>query len=403
MKTNSLQVSGYGLKTDFSDKISIDPNLAILRHPNLDFNPTFIFLKEELQKFYRDRRRPFDRQIMHRTHSSNWKERFFTSLQTLLSELTFTEDLELQSKMLEKVENWYNNKIVREESIEEEINLEPKTPVLRVKPKLETSLLVPLRSESMSPQRKSTVPYIPKKLPSLIKSYEKPLEFKKRLQTSFKNTRNEKKEALLPTEIKALNGDETVSTKIERIARLRPATQQERPFTETSPLVMTSRGEFVMTKSNKANVFDFRATDKTRSTVASPEQSPLGSSVNKARVSAFSFREMDSVFKTQIVSPSINDEEIANSYQPISPLNKSVIEQLGEILHVKNRLAARKVSCPYRVLERALYDRELDFNKSFDPSQLPKGNERLLKNPAYKEEKPKKKGKKKGKKKKSGS
>lgn len=103
MKYNSVNLQQLGFRTDFNDKFSDSPNLSIIRHPNLDQNPIFCFLKQDLQKFYNDRKKPSEKQTMHKRHSHDWKERFYTSLQNLLAELSFTEDPSTQQKMLERI------------------------------------------------------------------------------------------------------------------------------------------------------------------------------------------------------------------------------------------------------------------------------------------------------------
>jgi len=101
-----------------TDKRLKDPRAAspsrhdfrTLRHPNLDYHPDFIELKEKLEAYFEDRNLPIPRQKVLISKSHYWREVLFSSLLELLSELTFTEDAALQMQLLSKVKKWYEEK-----------------------------------------------------------------------------------------------------------------------------------------------------------------------------------------------------------------------------------------------------------------------------------------------------
>lgn len=247
---------------------------------------------------------------------------------------------------------------------------------LSVKPVLETSLLIPLRSDTMSPKRKELYPIIPKKLPDFDHHLQKTQEMAQRLNTTLPTTRRK-------THRIELNDSHETSFYIER--------SLARPSTIGTSLIVTTKDQISLAQGKVKNFYDFRPSDKF--TLESPDQSPSAST--KPRT-AFSFRDSENFFKTGISDLAF---EISEKQSLPPSMNRIYIDQISEMIETKHKLASRNIPSTYRKLETALLGKDLVFNPIIDPHLLPKGNERLLKAPGLKSDKPKKKGKKKRKKK----
>jgi hypothetical protein len=84
-------------------------SLATLRHSNLENNSMFNELKSYLEEYYIERQRPPPHHS-NNSRSQQWKQVLFTSLQALLSEVTFTQDSKMQLTLLDRVYRWYKQK-----------------------------------------------------------------------------------------------------------------------------------------------------------------------------------------------------------------------------------------------------------------------------------------------------
>lgn len=85
-------------------------SLATLRHSNLDNNQMFNELKNYLEEYYAERQKPPTHQQVFSSRSQPWKQVLYTSLQALLSEVTFTQDSQIQLTLLDRVYRWYKQK-----------------------------------------------------------------------------------------------------------------------------------------------------------------------------------------------------------------------------------------------------------------------------------------------------
>lgn len=85
-------------------------SLATLRHSNLDNNQIFNELKNNLEEYYMERQKPPSHSQAYTSTSQQWKKVLYTSLQALLSEVTFTQDSQMQLTLLDRVYRWYQQK-----------------------------------------------------------------------------------------------------------------------------------------------------------------------------------------------------------------------------------------------------------------------------------------------------
>ena len=88
-----------------------ESQISLLMHPWLKNNEIFIFLKKELESFYKFGKAPTSTSnFMER--SRNWGKHLYSNLHQLLKEVIMTEDPDQQSKALAKVHKWYQSNII---------------------------------------------------------------------------------------------------------------------------------------------------------------------------------------------------------------------------------------------------------------------------------------------------
>ncbi|CAG9317167.1 unnamed protein product [Blepharisma stoltei] len=93
-------------------------NLKSLSSLYLDANKKFIELKKKLEQFYLDARR--EHPILHPNRSHQWTKLLYQSLHKLLNECVFTSARKLQLECLDRVYDWYYEKIGKENSLQVE-------------------------------------------------------------------------------------------------------------------------------------------------------------------------------------------------------------------------------------------------------------------------------------------
>ena len=160
------KIFGPNFKLKESENTNITNNLGLLSLNLLESSPLFKFLRSELELYYKERKKPANRQSLFPYTSNSWKEHFYYSLQKLLNEVTYTVNTQLQSIMLGKVYKWYVEKSKRA--------MEKPKPKEKIEKVMNATVLQNI--ESTVPQSKKNKPD-DKKLIKFEKYYNTPAIF----------------------------------------------------------------------------------------------------------------------------------------------------------------------------------------------------------------------------------
>ena len=364
-----LNLAGRSFNTNDSLSALEETNLAILSHPNLDDNAQFKELKGYLSKYYQDRQKPMPMQTMHTGQDKHWKDRLYCSLQSLLSELTYTSLEETQLQLLDKVYSWFRDKIGLQLP-----QITYRSPVVAASKREEKR---PLTAKTV-PANNSFSPYIPPPL--------------------YMQSRKREEEALKYTEARANLLNKWGHSKSKEIAeRTRRTEQSLRGRPQDTNVKETQDGfydfrnnsEELLTTMDDSNTFNrVQQIRQIYNSVIDVEKSPKKKRPDSAISSLYSDVEMNK-FMNRRFSTDATDFSIS----------KAQSQQMEEVLIIKSKLASLKINCTIQDLKSAMIVPDMPLLKDLTPGQLPRGGEGLMSNPKPKDKKKKKGKKKKGKKK----
>ncbi|CAG9332970.1 unnamed protein product [Blepharisma stoltei] len=359
-------------------------NLTSLTHPNIEKNTDFLFLKTQLQRYYGDRKLPYNKQMMHKNHSPSWKERLYHSLYNLLNEMVFTRDPILQLKLLDDVKNWYLKKVrnflpgikkIGKNELDAE-STETSSFTAYNRSTTNQSFETPRLDYSLSPVSGAKTPVMPKPI-----HWQSKWIYKKKPTIRLIGWEKQK---FIPepvtVERSKLADLEIDKARTEKAFALKQSRFYKNPGNE-DPESDTEKNEIRSKSTKPAEHYDFRMIGNMNSGSVSPGIRP-------------------SNFETQNAnsSPSIRSKT-EHLFTP-DKLDELAKQRIEEIMMTKMKLASKKVSCQYDYLESGLFLNDFDLSaQNTTPFYIPKGNEHLLTNTGMKDVISKKKKKKKKKKK----
>lgn len=323
-KSNKKTVSDAFMMFGDIDFAQPPTSLSIYNIESLESNRLFRALKTELERFYIEKNRPVERQTLHKTKTTEWKDRFYQSLQTLLNEVLFTTSSRLKQALLEKIQKWYFERtgvlpIPEHRRISQS----------RFDGPIEPEIYILQNIESTRPTiANKAPPYLPNKIVIDKEEYSsKRSLFKELLE-------NEKDDSFINLpKVKNLRTKENF---------YRPYSPIKDQYIQRSPVIM-----------------DFRSTNRAQSTGFSRNQSPC------------------TLRRTSFVSYIGSEMSPTNENSTVPELRRF---QIKEVMKIKKRLASKGILCPVKVLEGGLVIS--DF--SMDPVQFkdfPRGGELLMKDP----------------------
>ena len=289
---------GANFKLRDIDPAPIANSMGLLSLNLLESNEIFRFLKSELEIYYKEKNKSPHRQIQNNHRSQAWKEHFYHSLQSLLNEVTYTNDNQLKEYRLTKIYKWYAEKSQR--ALE--------------RPKIKTPPTI---------QEETVYPYIPQKIESTVQV--------KRARHLPKIPKALSLSQELPSIDSYLAiGNSSVRDSPARTARSR---RLFRPYLKSS---------------KEPIMIDFRA-------------SSVG---NQDCQRMTNYTDRESLEKT--------NKEIGDIKVPFIRR-----QQFKEVSLIKQRLAAKNMCLPIRVLENGLVFS--DFTQEIvPPILLPRGGELLM-------------------------
>lgn len=340
MNNKLKEIFGPNFNLDDIDFVQPPNSLAILNSSALDSNKLFKALKSELELFYVERKRPIERQSLHKPKSIEWKEHFYHALQALLNEVMFTTSSRMKLQLLNKIYKWYYDKTGKSPYPEK---IKYLADVVAYKDDLE--IYIPQRIEPKLPEKK-----VEKR--SAYKLSELKYSADNTESRSFFKDLLESEEAMAPMlpKVKAPRTHENF---------IRPYSPMKSVDETLSPIVK-----------------DFRSHSRAKSSWVSTGFSPGTLRYNS--------------LNTRFVSDNSVNEEFA-----IVPNLRRI--QIREVMKIKNKLASKRVICPVKVLEGGLVISDFTLDP-IPPEHFPKGGELLMQDPRQKKKTSKKK-RKKGKKK----
>lgn len=293
-------------------------NMSFLTIQSLESSALFKTLKQELEKFYIERKRSLENQTLHKGKSREWKEHFYNALQTLLNEVTFTSSSDIKAGLLNKIHKWYMEKTG--------ISPFPKSRGYEIQSgqgKEDLGILILQGIEPTTPVKLITPsPYLPNKI-----QYD--LEENPSNKCLFK--------ALLKTE------NQSNPINLPKVKKIRTKDNFFRPYSPSKPAEVSPL------------IKDFRA----KSTAFSRNPSP------------------DTFRNTSYMNQSLYENPVFQNFSAVPPRRRS---QIKEIMKIKKKLASRKVICPVKVLETGLMFSDFT-QEAIPPESFPKGGELLMQSP----------------------
>ena len=97
---NDFELIGQGIH--IADSSRHAPTMVLLNHPVLESNPLYKSLKTDLEKYYIETNKPFEKPA---AKKKSLETTLYSNLHSLLSEVTFTKDANIQQEMLKTVHN----------------------------------------------------------------------------------------------------------------------------------------------------------------------------------------------------------------------------------------------------------------------------------------------------------
>ena len=323
---------------------------SIIDHERLERNYKFKELKSGLDQIYEDLQKPLKKQTFNPNKSFRWKRMVYSSLLSLIKEITYTEDRSAQEQLIHKVYAWFQAKVVPREAL----------------PSLNASFQKGLSSQA------TNISFTPHLTDSFAQNTEKtsprytpspviPSPLRKRSAFAPNNFSNQPIHR------------QTVSEWGQRKSR----DQEELNKKYEYPLKFRQKPESSgLSSTNASNVYDLRNSGYDNFQTPDLNQT------------------MPSLLKGRSNSP------FRKTLEFTTPLSSTRNKRISEVQQIKDRLASQEINCPISVIESGLVSYEAPFSLSLMPTDLPRGGELLLKNPFFKNKSKKsKKSKKKGKKK----
>ena len=404
--SNEFKVVGHAYSLDKSD--SQNPNMLLLNHAHLDNDPVYRSLKTDLETYYKDSGKPSDRPAK----NVNIKSTLYSSLHSLLSEVTFTKDTKIQKEMLKTVHNWYTKKkdgrhklpqIKRSDNPEEDyrktvsVQKSPIPPTMHSSHHSAEQELKRYPSPYLSKQYQSEdLGYSTMVAESLDKKYlsMRGLDF-----SSSKEAENRNKVIFAWGSEKSRASEEFV----RKIDQSRMESRQKR--SETPAVFKTKNQRFSSIPSNRALLYDFSTQKPPAEDPEEPEDKLNLSRVYKLRQAHASLIDIDS--ENQQPKKRKNESSMSiyrqkadstDNYPARAKSTEKFNEQLEEVILVKKKLASKNIPCSIKHLINGLVLAG-ESERSKSPEGFPRGGEYLISNPLSKlKQKKKKKKKKKGKK-----
>lgn len=396
---NDLRLIGQSLHVD--DLTRHNPNMMLLNNPHLETDPIYKSLKTDLESYYTETQKPAENPIK---KEKTLKSALYTNLHSLLSEVAFTKDTNIQQKMLKTVHNWFIKKT----------NGKNKLPYIRhgahgtsVPPQSATPILV--GSSSVNEDSHSSLGSIPniKKhyqsvevtLPQAVCLDQKYLSMRNQEYSASKEASN-RNNVIFAWGSEKSRANEDYITKIEQSRIGSKNKRSESP----DPIRTSNRKYTAKIPSNHGLLYNFSESKEIPETPPIREKNNL-SRINKIRQLNSSLIDIDSEFQLPKNKKNESSMSMYRGYDSFyeskdrrAKSSEKFNEQINEVMIAKKKLASRDVACPIKFLINGLVLAE-DSVRSVSPDILPRGGEYLINNPLLKlGKKKKKKGKKKGKK-----
>ena len=129
--------------------------MGILSGNILESNRLFTYLKSELELYFKERSKPVKFQTLFTHRSPVWKETFYSTLHSLLTEIVYTSDAGIKDSLISKVYKWYVEKSQRPLVI-----IEPASPQ-KIKDKTKYPLVLQQIESTSAPELQFFFPKLP--------------------------------------------------------------------------------------------------------------------------------------------------------------------------------------------------------------------------------------------------